>query len=588
MNFLKSILSSIIGFIIGLGLVMLLSFFIISGLVSSMSKKPDVKANTVLELRLNGSVPERLAEGSFPNFGQGQSENMSPAVGLDKIIVGLDHAAKDKNIKGIILRTDLYTGGLATADEIRNKIIAFRKSGKFVYAYSEVLTDGGYFIASACDKVYLNPKGFLEFNGFSGKVAFYKGLLDKAGVQFEVFKAGKYKGAVEPYIQTSLSEPNREQIRAYVNQLFGYHIKSIGASRNIDSGELAAIANGFLARTAAKALEYKLVDGLKYEDEVEAEIRQKIGLKADDKFKPMAFASYVKSDLDTKYSSDKIAVIYATGEIGMGKDESGEGIGSETLAATIKKARLDKKIKAVVLRVNSPGGSSNASDIIAREIELCKKAKPVIVSFGDVAASGGYYIACGGDSIFANRNSVTGSIGVFALVPNTSKLYKEHLGLAYETVPTGEFAAGWRPDEALSPGMRQYFQDMVDEVYGDFIGIVAKGRKMDTTTVAGLAEGHVYTAMAAKDLGLIDQYGGLQRAIQSAAWKAKLKEYRIVSLPALKTPFEMFFGPEGEEEMRSKIMKAELGEFYLPLQNLKKIRSRSGLQMLMPWEVTVE
>jgi protease-4 len=280
-------------------------------------------------------------------------------------------------------------------------------------------------------------------------------------------------------------------------------------------------------------------------------------------------------------------VIYANGEIGMGKNESGESIGSETLAATIRKARLDKKIKAIVLRVNSPGGSSNASDIIAREIELCKKVKPVIVSFGDVAASGGYYIACGGDSIFAQKNSVTGSIGVFALVPNTSKLYKEHLGLSFETVPTGEFAAGWRPDEALSAGMRQYFQEMVNEVYIDFISIVAKGRKMDTATVARLAEGHVYTAIAAKELGLIDQYGGLQRAIQSAVWKSKVKEYRIVNMPELKSPWEMLFGPEGGEEISNKVMKAELGEFYQPLQDLKKIRSRTGMQMLMPWEITI-
>ncbi|MBS3913830.1 MAG: signal peptide peptidase SppA [Bacteroidetes bacterium] len=588
MNFLKSILASIIGFIVGLGLVVLLFFIIIAGIVSNINKKPEVKGNTVLELRIAGAVPERLAENPFANFGQGQAQDLNPTVGLDKIISGLEYAAKDKHIKGVILRPDLYAGGLATAEEIRSQILKFRKSGKFVYAYAEVLTDGGYFIATACDKIYLNPKGFLEFNGFSGKVAFYKGMLDKIGVKFEVFKAGKYKGAVEPFIQTSLSEPNRQQIRDYVNQLFGYHIKSISEARKIDSAELADIANKFLARTAAKALQYKLVDGLKYEDEVEAEIRSKIGLKKEDKYKPMAFASYVKSDLDEKYHSDKIAVIYATGDINMGKNESGDGIGSETLAANIRKARLDEKIKAVVLRVNSPGGSSNASDIIAREIEMCKKVKPVIISFGDVAASGGYYISCVGDSIFAYHNSVTGSIGVFALVPNTSGLYKDKLGLSFETVPTGEFAAGWRPDEALSEGMRQYFQEMVNEVYGDFIGIVAKGRKLDTSVVAGLAEGHVYTAIAAKKLGLIDNYGGIQRAIQSAAWKAKLKEYRVVSLPDLKSPWEMFFGNPDDEDMSSKILASQLGEFYAPIKELKRIQSKSGLQMIMPWEVKID
>lgn len=576
-----------VGFFIGMLLVVLFFVIVIAGIVNSGSKTAEVKNNTVLELRLNGDVPERMADNPFEGFG-GDGQDLG-SVGLDNIITGLDNAAKDSKIKGIILRADLYAGGLATADEIRNKILDFRKSGKFVYAYGEVMTDGGYFIASACDKVYLNPKGIIEFNGFSGRVAFYKGMLDKLGVDFEVFKAGKYKGAVEPFIQTSLSEPNKEQIRAYVTQLFGYHIKTIGQSRKIDSVTLADIGNKFLARTAQKALEYKLIDGLKYEDEVETEVRSKIGLKADDKFKPMSFATYAKNEGSGKYSKDKIAIIYATGEINMGKNESGDGIGSETIAANIKKARLDKSIKAVVLRINSPGGSSNASDIIAREVDLCKKVKPVIVSFGDVAASGGYYIGCGGDSIFAYPNSITGSIGVFALIPNTSKLYKQHLGLSYETVPTGEFANGWRPDQPLTDGMRTYFQEMVNVVYNDFISIVATGRKMDTASVAALAQGHVYTALQAKELKLVDKFGGLQRAIQSAAWKAGLKEYRLVSLPALKSPFEMLFGGNKDgNEIAAKVIENQMGEFYAPVQQMQRLKELRGMQMLMPFSITVD
>lgn len=573
------------GFFLGLVLVAVFFGIVIAG--AMRSDEITVEKNSILELKLNGAVPERLAENPFEGLSELQGQSMASTVGLNKIIEGFDLAAKDDKIKGILLRTDLYAGGLATADEIRNKILEFRKTGKFVYAYSEIITDAGYFIASACDKVFLNPKGFIEFNGFSGRVAFYKGMLDKVGVEFQVFKAGKYKGAVEPFIQTSLSEPNREQIKAYVTQLFSYHIQCIAKSRNIDSAELANIANQFLARTAQKALEFKLVDGLKYEDEVEAEIRTKLGMKADDKFKPVNFAAYVKSKSEDKYNKNKIAVIYATGDINMGKNESGDGIGSETLAANIRKARLDKNIKAVVLRVNSPGGSSNASDIIAREIELCKKVKPVIISFGDVAASGGYYIACMGDSIFAYPNSVTGSIGVFAMIPNTSKVYKQHLGLSYETVPTGEFAAGWRPDEALSPVMKSYFQEMVNQVYGEFVGIVAQGRKLDTAVVAGLAEGHVYTAVQAKELKLIDAYGGIQRAIQSAAWKAGLKEYRIVELPALKSPFEMFFGDKNASDISKQVLKTQLGEFYSPIEEMQRIRSIQGMQMIMPWNVEI-
>ncbi len=586
-SFFKTMLASLLGFFIGTILIFGIFMLIVVGLVSSASDKPDVKSNTVLELKLNGEVPERLQENPFEGFGGGTDE-LTPSVGLNKIIAGLKHAAKDKNIKGIILRSDLYAGGLGTAEEIRNQIIDFRKSGKFVYSYSEVLTDGGYLIASACDKVYLNPKGMMEFNGFSGSVMFYKGMLDKLGVQMEVFKAGKYKGAVEPFIQTSLSEPNRQQIKVYVDESFGYHIKSICKSRNIDSQNLADIANKFLARTASKALEYKLVDGLKYQDEVEEEIKTKIGLKADDKFKTLAFGSYVQSDMEGEFSPDKIAIIYANGEINMGKNESSDGIGSESLAATIKKARLDKTVKAVVLRVNSPGGSSNASDIIAREVDICRKVKPVIISFGNVAASGGYYIACLGDSIFAYPNSITGSIGVFAMVPNTSKLYRDHLGLSYETVPTGEFSAGWRPDQPLSEGMRNYFQEMVNEIYGDFIGIVARGRKLDTAAVAALAQGHVYTATHAKTLGLIDGFGGIDRAIQSAAWKAKLKKYRVVEMPVLKSAFEQLFGKESMANAQKSALKAEFGTFYETAQRLQKAATFSGIQMRMPWEIKVD
>lgn len=578
--------ASLVGFILGLFLIFGFFAIIIGSVVNSASDKPDVKDNTVLELRLNGAVPERLEENPFEGFTA--NNDAVPMVGLNKVIRGLKFAAKDPKIKGILLRTDLYAGGLGTAEEIRNQIIDFRKSGKFVIAYAEVLTDGGYFIASACDKIYLNPKGILEFNGFAGQVMFYKGLLDKLGVEMQVFRAGKYKSAVEPFIQNNLSEANRQQIKEYVGESFGHYIAAIAKSRNIDSGKLSEIANLFLARTAAKAVEYKLVDGLKYQDELEAELKSRIGQKDDKKLNSLAFGNYVKGDMADEYQKDKIAVIYANGEINMGKNQSSDGIGSESLAATIKKARLDKDVKAVVLRVNSPGGSSNASDIIAREIEVCRKVKPVIISFGNVAASGGYYIACLGDSIFAYPETVTGSIGVFAMVPNTSKMYREHLGLSYETVPTGEFAAGWRPDQPLSEGMKSYFQEMVDEIYHDFVGIVAKGRKLDTAAVANLAQGHVYTAMHARQLGLVDGFGGLQRAIQSAAWKAKISKYRVVEWPELKSPYEQLFGDKNAEVLTKTALKNELGDWYSVFSDIKRVSGAKGIQMRMPWDIKVD
>ncbi|MBL7811171.1 MAG: signal peptide peptidase SppA [Bacteroidetes bacterium] len=588
-DFFKTMFASMLGFFLTILLFFLFIGILISSVASSVNRTEEVEANSVLELKLSGAVPERLADNPFEGFNQGPLADAAPAVGLEQIIWGLEKAAKDNKIKGVVLRADYYAGGLGTAEEIRQQILAFRKSGKFVYAYADILTDGGFYIASACDKVYLNPKGFVEFNGFAGQVMLYKGLLDKLGVEFEVFKAGKYKSAVEPFTRNELSEPNKEQIRQYVTELYGHHLKQIALSRNLDSGALAETSNLFKARTAAKALEFKLVDGLKYYDEFEDELRSKLGIKEKDKkINKSSFAAYSKNAKSSKTGNDKIAVIYANGEIAMGKNESGDAIGGESLAQTIRKARLDKNIKAVVLRVNSPGGSSNASDIIAREVELCKKEKPVIVSFGNVAASGGYYIACVADSIFAYPNTITGSIGVFALVPNTQKMYKQHLGLSYETVPTGEYAVTWRPDQGLTPAMRSYFQGMVDEIYTDFISIVGRGRHIDTGRVAELAQGHVYTAMHAKTLGLVDGFGGLQRSIQSAAWKAKLKDYRLVSWPEMKSPIELLFGDKSKSMLDEKLAESELGPLFKAFGQANSVLKMTGPQMRMPWEIQVQ
>ncbi len=582
--FFKNVLASLTGFILGVVLIFLFFLAVIATAIATSDKEEKIEPNTVLELSLNGEVPERFQQNPFENFGQ---DVTTAGVGLDQVLFGLDKAAKDKKIKGIYLRCDLYAGGMGTADEIREKILAFRKSGKFVIAYAEAMTDAAYFIASACDKVYLNPKGLIEFNGFAGQVMMYKGMFDKLGVEFVVFKVGKYKSAVEPFIQEKISEANRKQIEVYVNELFGHCMKKISESRKIDSGELADIANQYKARNAKKAVEYKLVDGLKYEDEVESELKTLCGLKTDAKLQKKSFAKYSKKQ-DLGVDKNKIAVIFANGEINMGKNESGDGIGSESLAATIKKARLDKNIKAVVLRVNSPGGSSNASDIIAREIELCKKVKPVIASYGDVAASGGYYISCLADSIFASRSSITGSIGVFALLPNTAKLYKDKMGLSYETVPTGEFAVAWRPDEPLSSGMRVLMQETVNDIYSDFISIVGKGRRMDTSRVDELAEGRVYTGIHAKEVGLIDGFGGLQRAIQSAANKAGLKSYELVNMPKQKDIIEQFFGTDKLEEAQSKMIEKELGKLALPYNEIKSVLNRNGVQMRLPYDLQIK
>jgi len=586
MGFLKNLLASILGFFIGMVLFIVFFAIIIGGIVSVIEEKPEIKKNTVLQLTLTGDIPDRATDDPLADIALA-NEDLS-SVGLNAILFGLDKAARDEKIKGVYLRTDLYAGSMGTAEEIRQKILEFRKTGKFVVAYSEIFSDAGYYIASACDKVYLNTKGILEFNGYAGQTALYKGLLDKAGLEVEVFKAGKYKSAVEPFIQNKMSDANREQVRDYVFSLFGYCMKNIGISRGIDSSVVANIANQFKASNASLALQYKLIDGLKYEDEVESELIMLSQGKDGKKLNKSDFGQYAKGSWNTGEGDDKIAIIYASGEINMGSNESGNGIGSTSLAATLKKARLDSHIKAVVLRVNSPGGSSHASDIIAREIELLRKAKPVIASFGGVAASGGYYIACLADSIFTQPTSITGSIGVFAMIPNTAKMYKEKLGLSYETVPTGDYAVTWRPDEPLSEGMRRYFQGMVNDIYNDFTGIVARGRHMDIESLKQIAEGHVYTGIYARNLNLTDAYGGIQRAITSAASKAKLKKYRVVSMPKQKSTLELLFGKAGTVDVKEKWIKEELGALHLPYAEIKRIMDSRGVFMRMPYDLKIQ
>lgn len=583
MGFIKNVLASILGFIIGMVLIVIFFAAIIGSIAGGMDTIPEVKKNTVLTLTLIGEIPDRTSDDPFSEI----TDNGLSSLGLNSILYGLDKAAKDDKIKGVYLRTDLFAGNMGTAEEIRQKLLEFRKSGKFVVAYGEVFTDAGYYIASACDKIYLNPKGIIEFNGYAGQTAFYKGMFDKLGLEFEVFKAGKYKSAVEPFIQNTMSDANREQVREYVNSLFGYCMKNIAKTRNMDSATVAETANLFKARNAKLALLYKLIDGLKYEDEAENELARLSQGSADKKLIKYEFDQYAKGSWNVGSGEDKIALIYASGEINMGSNESGDGIGSTSLAATLKKVRLDSHIKAVVLRVNSPGGSSNASDIIAREIALIKKTKPVIASFGGVAASGGYYIACLADSIFVQPTTITGSIGVFAMIPNTARLYKEKLGLNYETVPTGDYAVTWRPDAPLSDGMRSYFQGMVNDIYDDFTGIVARGRKMDTGRVKQLAEGHVYTGIYAKKLQLADEYGGIQRAIQSAAAKAGLKKYRIVSMPKQKNTLELLLGKNATSHANDKLIKAELGNLYAPYENIKKVLNSNGVYMRMPFDIQI-
>ena len=584
-KFLKYFITLLGGFALGIISIALVFGIFISGLTSKMdsSKEAELSEATILNLTLGTEVKERSASNPLDEIISAAS-NESPALGLDDIINGLKKASSDNQVKGIYLDCGSYGGGMATAEEIRNAILLFRKSGKSVVAYSGLYSELGYYIASACDKVILNPRGFLEVDGISAKFVMYKGLFDKLGVDFQVFRVGKFKSAVEPFIQKEMSEANRQQVTAYITSLYKFQIKNIASSRKLQMDSVWQMAMQSKAQLPKDAKELGLVDALEYETDAKS-IATKLAKLRPETANWFDFAKYAKDADPYTYSENKIAVIYAVGEIMPGKQNPNEQIGSKTFISQLHKAQKDATIKAIVIRINSPGGSAFASDEMAHEIIACKKVKPVIVSFGDVSASGGYYMGCVADSIFALPNTITGSIGVFALLPNTEKLFGNTMGLNYQTVELGELSAGWRPDRALSAKEQEKMQLMVNSIYDDFITTVANGRKLTKGRVSELAEGRVYTAEDALPLGLIDGLGGIDRAITSAARKAKITEYRVVKFPENEDWLSQILQADEVSKAKFRALAKTTGIDLKTLQQIDQIQYLQGPQYLLPWSV---
>ncbi len=577
-KFLKYFLVLLAGF--GLGIVSLVVIFAV--MVAGFSNgKENVKIedNTVLSITLPTDLNEQGVEDPLADlFGNDDSESF----GLNDIKTALNRAAKDSKIKGIILRPGFYSGGLAHADEIRQYINEFKASGKWIISYGEIFTEQGYYIASACNEAYLNPKGMLEFNGLSSNVVMYKGLLDKLGVNFQVFKVGKFKGAVEPFVLDKLSEENKFQITTYLTSLYKHQVSEIGKSRKVAFNTLWGISQKGLVFTAKDALNCHLVDKLVYEDELMTIVKRKSS-----NYQFTTLTKYLESDDNYKYAEEKIAIIYAEGDIMPGKSDNNSQIASETFIKTLKEVSNDKSIKAIVVRVNSPGGSSMASDIIAKEIKLAKKNKPVIFSYGNVAASGGYYISCVGDSIFALPNSVTGSIGVFAMVANTENLFGQKLGLKYETVNVGEMAELWRPDRSMDAAQSMMMQNAVNNIYDDFISIVSEGRHIEKSVVNNLAQGRVYSGEDALKLKLIDGLGNIDRAVLSAKRMAKLKDYKIVEYPESKGLLEKIIDRSSNKESQMSELLIQMGLDANSVKDIISVKNMQGMQMRLPWSIDI-
>lgn len=591
-QFFKMMFASMTGFILA-GVILI--FIIIGIIVAQVSnlkseEKVSVKTNTVLNLTMSGQLDERTSQDPFENF---DFVNMTDDrhIGLVDLIKNIQKAKDDPKISGIYINVSPeFYAGYASLEDIRNTLIEFKKSKKFIYAYAELYTERSYYLASVADKIFMNPAGELIFNGMASNVTFFKGALEKMGVEMQVFKVGKFKGAVEPFILDELSDANRQQIDVYLSSLYNTYLEGIAKTRKIDAAKVREIADGMLVRSPQGAVDYKMIDKLAYRDEVMKAIKEELGLEKGDDINFLEPSKYNKVKAPKKEGEDsksqgKIAILYATGDIIDGEGD-GESVGSKSFTAAVRKARKDDKIKAVVLRINSPGGSAMASDVIHRELMLLQKEKPVIVSMGDVAASGGYYIAMAADTIVAQPNTITGSIGVFGLIPNMQKLLNDKMGITFDGVKKGQFSDLGRTDRPFNEGEKEIIQNYVNSIYYQFLKVVAEGRNMDTASVHEIAQGRVWTGNDAKERGLVDVIGGLETALKIAAKKGGLTNYRIKELPVQKNPFEEFF-MGFSAQTKADILQEELGENYKYYMQMKRVMKHQGVLTRMPFEVTI-
>ncbi|RFS26318.1 signal peptide peptidase SppA [Chitinophaga silvatica] len=511
--------------------------------------------------------------------------------GLFQTVRLLENAATDDNIKGIYLKVNGNPNGFASTEELRKALLRFRASGKFVYAYGEVMDQNAYYLATAANKVYLNPKGGIDFNGFSSQLVFIKGTLDKLEIKPEIFYCGKYKSATEPLRETKMTDANRVQTTEFLGELYGNYLLGISKTRNIDTATLHGYANQNLIQDASDALKYKLVDALKYDDEITAELKSKTGTKDGSDLNLVTIGKYNNATvLDNGDATNSIAIIYAQGDIVSGRaPDRNKAIASEDYIKEIRKAREDKNVKAILFRVNSGGGSALASEVIWRELSLAKKAKPVVVSMGDYAASGGYYISCMADSIFAEPNTLTGSIGVFGIMFNMQDFFKNKVGVTFDGVKTAQYADLGSVGRPLTDIEKRFVQNGVDSTYATFKSRVVAGRKLSAEIVDSIAQGRVWSGMEAKRIGLVDRIGGINDALESAAKLAKLTQFGIKEYPEVKeSPLTLLVKSLSGEEATERMLKKELGTNYDLYKQIKEVQDiRGEIQARMPFKYNI-
>ncbi|MEO5995311.1 MAG: signal peptide peptidase SppA [Chitinophagaceae bacterium] len=569
--FFASLLAMAVFLVIGFFILVAMMGALVSGLTSSDDVATGSKA--VLVVDLGQSYQEQTRENPIASFSSGDQYDYP---GLYDVIRIIRFAKSDSSVKGIYIKCNDNGNGFATSEELRNALLDFKKSKKFIYAYGDIIPQRAYYIGNIADKIYCNPKGGVEWKGYALQYVFFKEALDRLDIKPQIFYAGKFKSATEPFREEKMTEPNKVQSLEFLSFLYNELLLTTSATRGIDTASLHSYANNYLIRTATDAVKYKLIDGARYDDEVQQEIKQNLKLEKDARINFVPMGKYAKSvNYKAGKGKDRIALIYAQGDIVDGKGDMDQ-IGSETYRGLIRKARLDKDVKAIVLRVNSGGGSGLASENIWRELSITRKEKPVILSFGDYAASGGYYLACNADSIFAQPNTLTGSIGVFSIIPNMEGFFKNKLGVTFDGVKTAEHADALTATKPLSETERAFIQNDVDSFYQTFLTRVANGRKLTLAMVDSIGQGRVWMGEKALKLGLVDKLGSLQDAVDCAARMGKTKEYRLREYPEPQSFLDLLLG-NYKKVAKADAIKEELGTTGFKIYNsLKRIQGMIG------------
>jgi protease-4 len=587
MRFLGNVLATIVGLFVFF-MMLFFGILIIGAVFSGGSDEVPVENNSVIELDLSLIKNDYAGKFNFKDFDYFEVKHD----GLSDVIRAIDEAKTDDNIKGISILNDESDLGMAQLKALRDELEAFKKSGKFVYAYSNMYTQKEYYLNSVANTVYINPIGELDFKGLSSEVLFFKDFQEKSGLKMEVIRHGKYKSAVEPFLENEMSPANREQVLALLNSVWNSMVTDISKSRNVSISQLNTIANGLLARTPEMAKTQKLVDVIAYEDDYHNAIKKVLKVDSDEDYNKIDIKDYAENRAKTpkeNTSKDKIAIIYAQGEIGNGEGDLNI-IGEGSMRRSLQEARKNENIKAIVLRIDSPGGNALTSDLIWREIELTKKVKPVVVSMGNYAASGGYYLACNADKIFAEANTITGSIGVFGTLPNFSKLI-DRVGIHVEQVNTHENAAEYSVFKPIDEKFRIVTQESVERIYNTFLNRVAEGRKMTFAQVDAVAQGRVWSGSEAMKVGLVDEIGGMDAALKEASKLAKINTYKTQNFPQYEKSFDDLLSNLGLPFFKTKesFIKEEVGvENYKIIEQIRKMNTKKGTQFLMPFEINIK